>query len=59
VAASPAPRPARYIAASAAQPGVTQPKTPTDAELRLWLGLILLMAGLLLLAVRRQRHRHA
>ena len=33
------------------QNGVTLPKTATDAELRLWLGLLLCLASLILLAI--------
>ena len=35
------------------------PKTATDAELRLWLGLMLCAAGLILLVIRRRRHQAA
>jgi Ca-activated chloride channel family protein len=38
----------------AGQVGVTLPKTATDAELRLWLGLLLCLASLILLAMRRR-----
>ena len=39
------------------QGGVTLPKTATDAELRLWLGLLLCLVSLILLAIVRRRHR--
>ena len=34
--------------------GVTLPKTATDAELRLWFGLLLCLASLILLAIVRR-----
>ena len=37
------------------QSGVTLPKTATDAELRLWFGLLLCLASLILLAIMRRR----
>ena len=37
------------------QGGVTLPKTATDAELRLWLGLLLCLASLILLVIVRRR----
>jgi LPXTG-motif cell wall-anchored protein len=43
------------VAQPAAQRSVTLPKTATDAELRLWFGLLLCLASLLLLFVRRRR----
>ena len=39
--------------------GAVLPKTATDAELRLWLGLMLCAAGLILLVIRRRRHQAA
>jgi len=39
--------------------GAALPKTATDAELRLWLGLVLCAAGLILLVIRRRRHQPA
>jgi Ca-activated chloride channel family protein len=41
------------------QPGVILPKTATDAELRLWLGLLLCSVGLVVVLVRRRRHHPA
>ena len=41
--------------ASAAPAGVVLPKTATDAELRMMLGLILCTASLMLMAMRRRR----
>ena len=43
------------VAQPAAQKSVTLPKTATDAELRLWFGLLLCLASLILLLVRRRR----
>jgi len=43
----------------AAKGGVTLPKTATDAELRMWFGLLFLAASLLLLLVVRGRIRTA
>jgi Ca-activated chloride channel family protein len=48
-----APRP--VVMPASYQGGVTLPKTATDAELRMMLGLTLLVFGLLLLMVRRLR----
>jgi Ca-activated chloride channel family protein len=39
------------------QNGVILPKTATDAELRLWFGLLLVMASVVLLMIRRRQHR--
>ena len=39
------------------QSGVTLPKTATDAELRLWFGLLLCLASLILLVIGRRRRR--
>jgi Ca-activated chloride channel family protein len=48
-----APQPsALRLAGSAAQPGVTLPRTATDAELRIWLGLFLCAIGFILGAIR-------
>jgi Ca-activated chloride channel family protein len=41
------------------QNGVILPKTATDAELRLWFGLLLVMASVVLLMIRRRQHRAA
>jgi hypothetical protein len=38
------------------QNGVILPKTATDAELRLWLGLLLCSTGLIPVLIRRRRH---
>ncbi len=43
----------------AAAPGVSLPKTATDAELRLWLGLLLMCASLTLVLLRRRASRVA
>jgi Ca-activated chloride channel family protein len=54
VARSPKP-----VAPKAVMPGplnsLTLPKTATDAELRLWFGLLLCLASLILLVLRRRR----
>jgi Ca-activated chloride channel family protein len=44
--------PAPTVGQPAAQRSVTLPKTATDAELRLWFGLLLCLASLILLLVR-------
>src|SRR5262249_28874215 len=38
------------------QNGVILPKTATDAELRLWFGLLFVIASLILLTIRRRQH---
>jgi Ca-activated chloride channel family protein len=43
------------VAQPAAQKSVMLPKTATDAELRLWFGMLLCLLSLLLLFVRRRR----
>jgi Ca-activated chloride channel family protein len=54
-----APQPAALrVAGSAAQPGVTLPRTATDAELRLWLGLFLCALGFILGVIRLAFGRH-
>ncbi len=58
VASAPKPVASKSIAVPTAQTGATLPKTATDAELRLWLGLALCLAGLILVVLRRRR-RHA
>jgi Ca-activated chloride channel family protein len=55
VAVSSAPKPAAKFV-SAPRGGATLPQTATDAELRLWLGLLLCTGGLLLLVIWRRRH---
>ncbi len=47
-----APRP---TVSTAAQQGVPLPKTATDMELRLWFGLMLCLASLILIAIVRRR----
>jgi LPXTG-motif cell wall-anchored protein len=54
-AVSRSPKPvAPKALAPVGQGSVTLPKTATDAELRLWLGLLLCLASLILLAMRRR-----
>jgi Ca-activated chloride channel family protein len=48
------PAPQAYAAAQSPN-GVTLPKTATDAELRLWFGLLLLVASLILMWLWRRR----
>jgi Ca-activated chloride channel family protein len=55
VAQSALPRPAGAPAAK----GVSLPQTATDAELRLWLGLLLMGASLVLVMLRRRAWRAA
>jgi Ca-activated chloride channel family protein len=55
VAVSSVPKPAAKFV-SAPRGGATLPQTATDAELRLWLGLLLCAGGLILLVIRRRRH---
>jgi Ca-activated chloride channel family protein len=56
VAMSTAPRPVVPKSLVPSGPnGVVLPKTATDAELRLWLGLLLCGASLLLVLIRRRR----
>jgi Ca-activated chloride channel family protein len=56
VAVAPAARSgAKAFAAAQSPNGVVLPKTATDAELRLWFGLLLLLASLLLMALRRRQ----
>ena len=45
--------------AAAGQPGAPLPKTATDAEIRILLGLMLLFASAILLTIRRRRCMHA
>jgi Ca-activated chloride channel family protein len=59
VASAPKPLAAKSFAVTAPQNGVTLPKTATDAELRLWLGLLLCSAGLIVVLTRRRRHHPA
>ena len=54
VARSPQPAP-KFAAVATPRSGATLPKTATDAELRLWFGLALCCAGLLLIVIRRRR----
>jgi len=54
VASAPKPIAPRAIMPSG-QSGVILPKTATDAELRLWLGLLLCSMGLIVFVVRRRR----
>jgi Ca-activated chloride channel homolog len=56
--AAAAPRPLA-VPIVPAQGGVTLPKTATDAELRMMLGVVMLVLSLLLLMVRRVRMRMA
>jgi Ca-activated chloride channel family protein len=55
VARSPQPAAPRFAAVGTTGSGATLPKTATDAELRLWFGLALCCASLLLVAIRRRR----
>jgi Ca-activated chloride channel homolog len=50
--------PVVYAAASGGQAGVVLPKTATDAELKLYAGLFLLVLSLLLVIRRIPRHHH-
>jgi LPXTG-motif cell wall-anchored protein len=43
-------------ATSAGQPGAPLPKTATDAELRILFGLMLVVASVILLMIRRRRY---
>jgi Ca-activated chloride channel homolog len=54
VAVSSAPKPAAKFV-SAPGGGATLPQTATDAELRLWFGLLLCTGGLLLMVIWRRR----
>jgi Ca-activated chloride channel homolog len=54
VASAPKPIAPRAIMPSG-QNGVILPKTATDAELRLWLGLLLWSVGVIALVIRRRR----
>jgi hypothetical protein len=57
VATSPKPLAPKSFAVPSAQNGVVLPKTATDAELRLWLGLVLCGASVVLIVTwRRRRH---
>jgi Ca-activated chloride channel homolog len=58
VATSASPQPAAKFVAAAGS-GATLPQTATDAELRLWTGLVLCVAGLLLMQIRSRRQRPA
>jgi Ca-activated chloride channel homolog len=49
-----AARPRLAHPVSAAQPGVTLPRTATDAELRILIGIILCLMGAVLVAIRRR-----
>jgi Ca-activated chloride channel family protein len=51
--------PASFAVAAKPSPGVTLPKTATDAELKLMAGLLLLALSLLLVLSRRPRHHTA
>jgi Ca-activated chloride channel homolog len=61
VAASISPKPVapKAIVVPAARGGAILPKTATDAELRLWIGLVLCLASLFLIAVHRRRRGSA
>jgi Ca-activated chloride channel homolog len=52
VAVSSVPKPAAPKFVSAPRGGATLPQTATDAELRLWLGLLLCTGGLILMLIR-------
>jgi Ca-activated chloride channel family protein len=57
VATSPKPLAPKSFAVPSAQNGVILPKTATDAELRLWFGLVLCGASVILIVTwRRRRH---
>src|SRR5262249_52947351 len=57
VASAPKPVLSKSFAVPAAQGGATLPKTATDAELRLWFGLALCFAGIVIIVlIRRRRH---
>jgi Ca-activated chloride channel homolog len=55
VAVSSVPKPAAPKFVSAPRGGATLPPTATDAELRLWFGLLLCASGLILMVIRRRR----
>jgi len=55
VARTPQPTP-KFAAVATPRNGATLPKTATDAELRLWFGLALCCASLLLIVIWRRRH---
>jgi Ca-activated chloride channel family protein len=55
VAVSSVPKPAAPKFVSAPRGGATLPQTATDAELRLWFGLLLCASGLILMVIRRRR----
>jgi LPXTG-motif cell wall-anchored protein len=56
VAVAPAPKAIAPRAFAPAGPnGVILPKTATDAELRLWVGLLLCSVGLVIVLIRRRR----
>jgi Ca-activated chloride channel family protein len=55
VSSSPTPPVSKSFAVTAARNGATLPKTATDAELRLWFGLVLCAASLILLVSRKRR----
>jgi Ca-activated chloride channel homolog len=56
VAVATAPKPvATKAIVPSAQNGVILPKTATDAELRLWLGILLVATSLIVLLIRRRR----
>jgi uncharacterized membrane protein len=54
VARSPQPAAPKFAAVGTSSSGATLPKTATDAELRLWFGLALCCASLLLIVIRRR-----
>jgi Ca-activated chloride channel family protein len=56
VASAPKPVAAKSVPVTVGRNGgVTLPKTATDAELRLWLGLLLCLVGFILVLIRRRR----